>query len=106
VSEYVTTQIGSATIVSLPPVPPAPPGPPPIVTMRQARMALLAAGLLDDVETAINALPSPTKEAARIEWEYSGTVERNRPLIQALAPALGLDDAGLDALFTAAGAIP
>jgi hypothetical protein len=81
---------------------PAPPAPPRIVTMRQARMALLSVGLLDDVEAAINALPSPMKEAARIEWEYSGTVERDRPLIQALAPALGLDDAAMDALFTAA----
>lgn len=75
------------------------------VTMRQARLALLAAGKLAAVDAAINALSEPTKTAARIEWEYSGTVRRHQPLVLALAPALGLDAAGLDALFVAAEAL-
>jgi hypothetical protein len=75
-----------------------------VVTMRQARLALLGAGLLSNVDVAINGLPSPDKEAARIEWDYSGTVERHRPLVAMLSAALGLDSAALDALFvTAAG---
>jgi hypothetical protein len=85
-----------------PPSPPAPPAVPGSVTMRQARLALLGIGKLATVTTAINSLPSPHKEAAQIEWEYSGTVERHRPFVAMLAPALGLDDAALDALFTAA----
>lgn len=72
------------------------------VTMRQARLALLAIGKLTAVAVAINSLPSPHKEAAQIEWEYSATVERHRPFVAMLAPALGLSDAALDALFTAA----
>lgn len=72
------------------------------VTMRQARLALLQAGKLSAVDAAINALSEPTKSAARIEWEYSGTVRRTQPLVLALAPALGLDAKGLDALFIAA----
>lgn len=72
------------------------------VTMRQARLALLAAGLLDDVEAAIAALPSPAKEAAKIEWEYSQEVHRTHGFVAQLGPALGLDDAALDALFVAA----
>lgn len=72
------------------------------VTMRQARLALLGAGKLGQIDAAIDGLPSPQKEAARIEWEYSQEVQRNKPLVLALAPALGLDDAALDALFLAA----
>ena len=85
-----------------PPAPPSPPAVPSSVTMRQARLALLSIGKLATVTTAINSLPSPHKEAAQIEWEYSATVERHRPFVAMLAPALGLDDAALDALFMAA----
>lgn len=84
------------------PTPPDVPYVPAEVTMRQARLALLQAGKLAAVDAAINALPEPTKSAARIEWEYSGTVRRRQPLVLALAPALGLNDAALDALFIAA----
>lgn len=77
---------------------------PQAVTMRQARLALLGAGLMAGVTTAINALPSPQKEAAQIEWEYSQTVERQRGFVLLLGDALGLDSAELDQLFvTAAG---
>lgn len=79
------------------------PAPPPVVpeqvTMRQARLALLGAGLLASVDTAINSLPSPMQEEARIEWDYSSTVERHRSLVQALGGAMGLTEAQLDALF-------
>ena len=47
------------------------------VTMRQARLALLGAGLLDDVDAALAAIPDATqRRAAQIEWEYAATVER------------------------------
>ena len=75
------------------------------VTMRQARLALLQAGLLVNVEAAINSLPSPQKEAAQIEWEYSQEVQRDKELVALLAPALGLDDAQLDALFVLAATL-
>lgn len=69
------------------------------ITMRQARLALLGVGLLDDVEAAIAALPSPQKEAARIQWEYSQEVQRHHGLVASLAPALGMTEAQTDALF-------
>lgn len=72
------------------------------VTMRQARLALHAAGKLAAVNAAINALPDPPKTAALIEWEYSSTVRRDSQFVALLGPALGLDAAGLDALFVAA----
>ena len=84
------------------PAPPEPPVVPSAVTMRQARLALLGAGLLDDVGAAIAALPSPQKEAAKIEWEYSQEVQRHNGFVAQLGPVLGLDAAALDALFVAA----
>lgn len=74
------------------------------VTMRQARLALRAAGKLAAVAAAIDAMPSPTKEDAQIEWEYSNTLRRDHPLVAALGPALNLTGEQLDGLFiTAAG---
>lgn len=71
------------------------------VTMRQARLAIHGAGLLDAVANAIVAAGM----AAQIEWEYAGTVERNSGIVPAMATALGLTDAQIDALFIAAGAL-
>lgn len=82
-----------------PPVAQAVPGE---VTMRQARLALHAAGKLTAVNAAIAALPDPPKTAAMIEWEYSSTVRRDSQFVGLLGPALGLDAAALDALFVAA----
>lgn len=83
-----------------------PPQPvPATVTMRQARLALLGAGLLASVGAAIDSLPSTQKEAARIEWEYATEVQRSSGLVPMMGAALGLDDAGLDALFVAAAAL-
>jgi hypothetical protein len=72
---------------------------PNMVTMRQARLALLGDGLLDDVNAAINTLPSPQKEAAQVEWEYAQEVQRNQPLVLMLLQALGLTDEEADQLF-------
>jgi hypothetical protein len=86
--------------------PPAPPAPVPTqVSMRQARLALLAAGKLPAVDTAIAALASPQKEEAQIEWDYSSVVERDSPLMSLLGPALGLDAAALDGLFISAAVL-
>lgn len=76
------------------------------VTMRQARLALLGAGHLAGVDAAIAAITDDMqRQAAQIEWEYAQTVDRNAPFTQTLALALGLSDADLDALFTAAAAL-
>lgn len=72
------------------------------VTMRQARLALLAIGKLDDVDAAINAMPEPQRTEARIEWEYADSVEKSSPLIQTLAPQIGINEAQLTELFNAA----
>lgn len=75
------------------------------VTMRQARLALLAAGVLGDVAPALAALPSPHRDAAEIEWEYASEVRRDAPLIAALGSALGLTEDQIDDLFEAAAVL-
>lgn len=85
--------------------PPAPLFVPRVVTMRQARLALLGAGLLQQVDQAISALPEPQQSAARIEWDYSSEVHRDRAFVQQLGEALGLSDEQLDALFIQAAAL-
>lgn len=71
---------------------------PQVVTRRQALLALLAAGKLDQIELAIQNAP----RAVQIAWEAAGTFERSNPLIEALAPQVGLTDVDVDNLFAAA----
>lgn len=86
---------------------PAPPSSniPQVVTMRQARLALSNSGKLTSVNSAISAMPGAAGDAARIEWEYSNTVERNKPLVAAMGAVLSMDDDDLDALFISAAAL-
>lgn len=84
----------------------APPAPKAtVVTMRQARLALLQYNLLGNINSAIASLPSPQKEAAQIEWEYSQEVQRDKELVSMLATALGLTDVQLDDLFLLASTL-
>lgn len=69
------------------------------VTMRQARLALHAAGLLASVEAAIEALPEPNRVVARIEWDYASEVHRASEFVTLLGAALELDKQSLDDLF-------
>ena len=78
---------------------------PAMVTMRQARLALLQNGMLTQVNDAVANMPGAQGDTARIEWEFSSTVERNWPLVQALGAAIGLTEQQLDDLFTAAAGI-
>lgn len=79
---------------------------PGVVSMRQARLALLGAGLLDNVESALASLEGIDGRAARIQWEFSSEVSRYSDLIEALAPALGLNDEQIDELFRRAAVLP
>jgi hypothetical protein len=76
------------------------------VSRRQARQALLAAGLLASVQPAIDAVQDATQRARmQIDWEDSQEFQRDHPTLLALGSALGLDSAGIDALFIAAAAL-
>ncbi len=65
------------------------------VTMRQARLALLSAGLLDDVEMVITA----AGRAGQLEWEYAAMVERSNPAVAIVQQQKALTDAQIDDLF-------
>jgi len=86
---------------ALQPPAPEPSVVPPIVTRRQALLALLAAEKLDQVDLLIQNAP----RAVQIAWEAAGTFERTNPLIESLAPQLGLTEADIDALFIAAASL-
>lgn len=71
------------------------------VTPRQARLALLGAGLLNQVETAV----TNAGGAAKITWDYATQIRRTDPLVTTLGATLGLSDAQIDALFEQAAAL-
>ena len=97
--ELLATLAPDATVDLRNPVPES-------VTPRQARLALLGAGLLANVEAGLAAIPdAAVRTAAQVEWEYATVIERNSPLVAGIATGLGLTDADLDALFEAASRI-
>ena len=98
--KLVTIEGGFATVVDAPPSPV-----PQFVTMRQARLALLQAGKLATVNAVVAAMPGMAGDAARIEWEFSSTVERHRPLVEALGVSLGMTADQLDDLFRTAATL-
>lgn len=78
-------------------VPPVPQS----VTPLQASRALLAAGLLDDVEAAIAVADRETQLA----WQKATAVERNSPFVAKLAAAIRLTSAQVDQLFVTAATL-
>ncbi len=99
-SEYITTQIGSATIVSLPPAPPEPAGIPP-VSPRQIRQALTAVGLRSAVEAAVLAGDQDLQDW----WQFSTAFERVHPAVVAMGAGLGQTPEQLDSLWLIAGSL-
>jgi len=84
---------------------PTPDPVPESVSMRQARLSLLGAGMLLSVNAAIAAMPGVEGEAARIEWEYATEVRRDSPLVSGLSGALNLSAEQLDTLFVQAAGL-
>jgi hypothetical protein len=70
------------------------------VTRRQAIAALTLGGYLSQIETALNAIEDATqKTVAEIFWKESLHFERNNPLLNQLASAIGMTQSDLDELF-------
>lgn len=76
------------------------------VTMRQARLALLQAGVYGNIPAILDSFPLQQRVAAQIEWEYALFVSRNSTLVNTLGAALGLTQNQLDQLFITAASIP
>jgi len=83
-----------------------PPTIPDTVTAVQIRLWLVAHGItLEQVDAAIAALPDETREATRIEWEYSGTIRRASSTLVAMAASFGMDSTAIDAAFVEAAGL-
>jgi hypothetical protein len=80
---------------------------PQLVTMAQARKAMILSGVsIADVDAAIAGIADPTEKAlAQTDWEYSTTVRRDSDLVISLAPALNLTTEQVDAMFVLAHTI-
>ena len=62
----------------------------PDVTPRQMRQALILSSVsIPTIEAAINSLPSPNKELAMTEWEYSIAFKRMNHLVDAIGLIVG-----------------
>lgn len=77
-------------------------GVPQRVPMADAQIVLLRAGLLQKVQDALDAMPSPEGDEARIRWAKDQYIRRDNPLVVSVQGALGMTDADIDALFVAA----
>lgn len=66
------------------------------LTMRQARLQMLAMGVLSQVEAAVES----AGDSAKITWEYSSTVERDDAVFKAIKAALGFTDEQEEQFFT------
>ena len=69
------------------------------VSMRQARLALIQFGVIDQVESTIQAMDEPDRSIARTEWEYAQFIERSSPWVQKVSDQAGLTETQLDDLF-------
>jgi hypothetical protein len=77
------------------------------VSARQIRLWLLRQGIsLAQVDAAIDAIPDQLqRDSVRVEWDYSGYVERTHPMLVPLAAALGMSEAQVDQAFIEAATI-
>lgn len=84
----------SAPAPSIPPVPS-------VVSAAQGRLALLNAGLLDQVKAAVE----QADEATKIWFEYATEWRRDNAALNALGTQLGLSSGDIDDLFKVAAAL-
>lgn len=78
---------------------------PAAVSRRQGRLALIDAGLLDQVEAYIGSLEDPRdRRIAQVEYD-ADTWERFNPFLCQLWSALGKSESELDALFVMAAGL-
>lgn len=71
------------------------------VSPRQARLALFAAGILDQVEAAVKAAGG----AVQITWDYATQIDRHDPLISSIGSSLGLTEDQIDLIFQQAATL-
>lgn len=75
------------------------------IELWQAKSIMSAMGLISQVEAAIAAMPDPQRAVVQCAWSGNARLARRGPTVTALAPALGLTDEQLDAMFIQAAAL-
>lgn len=75
------------------------------VSMWALREAVMFAGEMPSITTALNGLPEPQKSVAWNRWEYKENIVRNSPIILQLQQLLGWTNDFVDGLYKHAQAI-
>ena len=75
------------------------------ISPRQARLALIRAGMYDIVEQALAGMEGAEGQMAKVTWEYATEVKRDDPLLLQLTTSLGMSGEQVDQLFMAAVAL-
>lgn len=73
------------------------------VTIRQAKLALLAYGILDEADAILQSPNVPRK--TKIEWEYANEIERRWVDESGIMSYLGVEKEQLDELFLYASSL-
>lgn len=66
-----------------------------VISMRQARLQLLAMNLLYAVNAQISTMP----QSAQIEWDWASEVRRDNPLVAQLQSSLAMTDNDMNQFF-------
>lgn len=91
--------MGGAPPIPTPPAAPEPEPVPEAITRRQAMLLIIHQGKFDQVVAAVNGANSP---ALRVEYENQ-IWRRDNPVLRTMAQqVLGMDEAAINAFFTAA----
>lgn len=79
----------------------------PALTRRQFKLGLLENGISAQtvLQTIEEMADGMDKEVARIEWDDATSFERLHPLVSSIGGSLGLTEAQIDAMWTAAAAL-
>jgi hypothetical protein len=79
---------------------------PETITAVQIRKWLVARGIaLEDVTSAIEALPDDVRANTKIEWEYEPVIHRSSAMLVRMAQAFGMNDGAIDAAFMEAAGL-
>jgi len=76
-------------------------GVPMVISQLQGKLLLAQMGLIDQIEAMINQAGKPEQ----IYWEYATEWERTSPILNRLAPTIGMDQDSLDQFFIDASLI-
>jgi hypothetical protein len=86
--------------------PDMPPVVPESVTAAQIRKWLVRHGIeLEQVTSAIAALPDSVRKETQIEWEYEPVIHRSSSMLAQMAAGFGMDAAAIDAAFIEAASL-